>query len=86
MGKYIIHKRVKELRKSHNWTQKRLAEAIGVSPVSIQRFEYGTLQPSLDSIIKFALIFDVSIDYLVGLTENPAKYWMLSEPWDLKQD
>ena len=65
-----IAERIKDLRASGNLTQKQIAEAIGVSPVSVQRFEYGTVRPSIDTLIALADFFNVSIDYLVGRTDK----------------
>ncbi len=63
--------RLIELRKSKGLTQKNLADYLGIAPVSWQRFEYGTAKPKLENIISIADFFDVSIDYLVGRTDNP---------------
>ena len=51
--------------------QKQLAEQINIQPNSVQRLKYGTAQPSLKTITAIADYFDVSIDYLVGRTDNP---------------
>ena len=39
---------------------------------AIQRYEYGERKPAYDVLIALADFFDVSIDYLVGRTDNPA--------------
>lgn len=63
--------RLIELRKEKGLTQKNLADFLGIAPVSWQRFEYGSSKPKLENIITLADFFDVSIDYLVGRTDNP---------------
>lgn len=63
--------RLVELRKTHNLTQKQLASNVGMSELGIQRYEYGTREPSYKYLIAIAEHFDVSIDYLVGRTNNP---------------
>ena len=65
--------RLKELRKSKKLTQKQLAVAIKVSERNYQSFEYGEFKPSHDNIIKLAEYFQVSTDYLLGLTDNPER-------------
>lgn len=65
----VIGERIKELRLEKKVTQKEIAEGIGVSPVSVQRFEYGSVRPSLDTLIALADYFDVSLDYLVGRSD-----------------
>ena len=68
-----IGTRLKHLRLERNVTQKEIALGIGVSPVSVQRFEYGTVRPSLDTLIALADYFDVSLDYLVGRSDEPGR-------------
>jgi len=68
-----IGNRLKILRLERKVTQREIAEEIGVSPVSIQRFEYGTVRPSLDKLIAIADFFDVSLDYLVGRSDIPER-------------
>lgn len=63
--------RLIELRKEKGLTQKNLADLLGIAPVSWQRFEYGSSKPKLENIIILADYFNVSIDYLVGRTDNP---------------
>lgn len=65
---------IKKLRIERKVTQRDIAEGIGVSPVSIQRFEYGTVRPSLDTLIALADYFDVSLDYLVGRSDDPTRH------------
>ena len=52
--------RLKSLRVQTGVTQKAIAEGIGVAPVSLQRFEYGTVKPKLDTVTRLADFFDVS--------------------------
>lgn len=59
------------LRKSRNLTQKEICNAINMSIMGYQRYEYGTREPAFKYIIALADFFDVSIDYLVGRTNNP---------------
>ena len=67
----VIGERLKLLRKSRRITQKSIAVAVGITEVSYQRFEYGTVRPSLETLISLADFFDVSLDYLVGRSDVP---------------
>ena len=67
----IISEKIKCLRLQNNLTQKQLADTVNVQPASLQRFEYGTVRPSLDTLLALADYFNVSLDYLVGRTDNP---------------
>lgn len=69
----IINQRIKTLRQQHNLTQKQLAEILSVTPVTVQRFEYGTARPSLDTLVKIADHFNVSLDYVVGRSSDSHK-------------
>ncbi len=69
----ILNERLKKLRLQNGVTQKAIAEGIGVTSVSVQRFEYGTAKPKLDNVIKLADFFNVSTDYLLGRSDNPAR-------------
>lgn len=61
-----IGERLKFLRCQKGTTQREIAQAVKVSPVSVQRFEYGTVRPGLDKLIALADYFDVPLDYLTG--------------------
>lgn len=63
--------RLRELRKQKHISQIRLAIDLGMTQNCISRFETGTRRPDYDTLICFADYFDVSIDYLVGRTDNP---------------
>ena len=63
--------RLKELRRSRSVTQKQAGEAIGSNERAIRHYELGTRRPEFDALIALANFFDVSLDYLVGRTDNP---------------
>lgn len=64
---------LKALRQSKNLTQKQLAENIGASESGIQNYELGTRKPTYDMLIALADYFNVSLDYLVGRSDNPER-------------
>lgn len=63
--------RLKELRKVNNLTLEQLGKNIGSTKATMSNFETGQKKPSLDMVIKIADYFQVSIDYLVGRTDDP---------------
>lgn len=67
----ILNERLRSLRLENKVTQQSLANALGVTVGNVQKFEYGTARPKLENVIKLADFFDVSLDYLVGRTDNP---------------
>lgn len=69
----ILNQRLRSLRLENNVTQQSVANALGVTVGNVQKFEYGTARPKLENVIKLADFFNVSLDYLVGRTDNPAR-------------
>ncbi len=66
----LVGKRLRELRKETKETQVQLAAAIGVVEQYYQKLEYGENLPGIENAWKLADHFDVSIDYLVGRTDE----------------
>ena len=62
-------KKLKDLRKEKELTQEELAQKIGVSKSNIGRYENGTLDLSTELMVKYSEVFDVSVDYILGLTD-----------------
>ena len=67
MGKMT---KIKELRKEEGKTQREIAEAIGVSAQVFRNYEIGRNQPSIEMLIKIADYFLVSVDYLIGRSDD----------------
>lgn len=62
---------LKAIRKTFKATQKQVAKAIHVSERNYQDWEYGNTKPNFDALIALADFFDVSLDYLVGRSDDP---------------
>ena len=65
----IFSVRLKEQRKLYMFTQREMAEKLGISQPSYIRYENGSAEPSLENLVKLADLFDVSVDYLLGRAE-----------------
>ncbi len=65
----IFCERLNELRKAEKLTQRDMAEKLNIVQPSYIRYENGTAEPSQETLIKIAEIFDVSVDYLLGRKE-----------------
>lgn len=65
--------RLKELRGSRNLTQKQVYDAIGMSAIGYQRYEYGEREPAFSKLIALADYFNISLDYLVGRSDDPTR-------------
>lgn len=62
--------RLKELRKSKHLTMRKLGEEIGLDFSAISYFENGKMSFSANSLTKLANFFNVSIDYLLGYSQE----------------
>ncbi|MBE6605409.1 MAG: helix-turn-helix transcriptional regulator [Ruminococcaceae bacterium] len=63
--------KLKEIRKQHNLSQLKLAIDLNMSQNTISRYENGEREPGLTELILIADYFNISIDYLLGRTDNP---------------
>lgn len=65
--------RLFDLRKASGLTQKQLAVASNLSEVGIKSYEQCKREPAYKQLIALADYFNVSLDYLVGRSDNPAR-------------
>ena len=66
-----LHERLVYLKESRHLLQKDIAVGINIPLRSYQRYEYGEREPSASVLRDIADYFDVSVDYLLGRTDNP---------------
>ena len=59
-----------DLRRKSGLSQEQLADRLGVTRQSVSKWESGTAMPELVKLISLSDIFGVSVDYLLGRTEN----------------
>lgn len=67
-------KNLKTLREAATVSQKQLAEVIGVSQQSINKYENHNIEPDIGTMIRIADYFDTSVDYLIGHTSIRRKF------------
>lgn len=63
--------RLKKLRQEKGITQQELADALNISRTTIGMYEINQREPDNATLVKLANYFDVSIDYLLGRTDDP---------------
>lgn len=72
MEPWLLGRRIRELRERQGMSQAALARALGASNMAINLLEVGsTRAPHIDRLMAIADLFGVSLDYLVGLTDDP---------------
>ncbi len=70
----IFSYRLKQLRKNHNLTLDQLGKAVDLRKSSLSDIENCKQPISFDAAIRIADYFDVSLDYLVGRSDDPRRH------------
>ena len=70
----MIGQRLAQLRRARGISQKELGEAVMVSAYTISSYELDRSDPNDEIKVRLAEYFDVSLDYLVGLIEEPYSF------------
>jgi transcriptional regulator with XRE-family HTH domain len=63
--------RLKELKEKNNISNQELADAIGISVRGLQFYLSGTKEPTLNKLILLAKFFNISLDYITGISDDP---------------
>ena len=71
MSRGEVRVRLREIRKRKNISQLKLAMDLNLSQNTISRYETGEREPGIAELIMIADYFQVSVDYLIGRTDNP---------------
>ena len=65
--------RIIQLKKERKLLQKDIASSVGLSLRAYQYYEKGQKEPTLSVLLRLTDYFDVSLDYLVGLSDTPER-------------
>ena len=71
----MIGERLKKLRKDKVIKQEELADIIGVQKSTVSLYELGKNDPSDKVKIEIAKYFNISLDYLIGVIDEPVPYF-----------
>lgn len=63
--------RLELLRKRSGWSKTEVAKRLGLSSSTVCKHEYGDREPDLDTMRRYAELYDVSLEYLLGLIDDP---------------
>ena len=81
----IVGQRLRLLRESLGVSQSSIAKLVGIRQPTINRYEIGAIAPPLERMVWFADYYDVSLDYLLGRTDEPRGKLYEYEPEALKE-
>jgi transcriptional regulator with XRE-family HTH domain len=66
----MLSSRLKKLRIENHLTQEELGNKVNLKKSAISKYERGRVEPNIELVVKFAEIFNVSVDYLTCKTNN----------------
>ncbi|WP_424555716.1 helix-turn-helix domain-containing protein [Streptococcus agalactiae] len=66
-----MYRCIRDLREDYDFTQEYLAKYLSCSQSAYSRIETGKRQVSIDYLIQLSKLYQVSTDYILGLTDNP---------------
>ena len=67
----MIYKRIRDLREDKDLTQKEMAKQLNCSQQVYSNYELGQRDVPTDVLIKLSKIHGVSVDYILGISNNP---------------
>ncbi len=70
----IFSERLKLLRNNKQIKQKTIAEHLEITSNAYQNYEYGKREPDFTNLVKLCNYFNVSSDYLLGLSDDPTRH------------
>lgn len=70
----MIFSRIRDLREDRDWNQTKVAEYLGVRQTTYSKYELGKLPLPVDVLLKLSELYGVSVDYLLGRTDERTPY------------
>ena len=69
-----MYTRIRDIREDKDIKQATVAKYLGVHQTTYSSYEIGKLSLTADVLVKLAKYYNTSVDYLLGLTDNPTPY------------
>lgn len=73
--KNTLYQRVRDLREDMDYTQVQVAEKLNLHRTQYQRYENAITPVTADFIVNIAKLYNVSTDYILGLSNDKRKFW-----------
>ena len=67
----MLYKRIRDLREDNDLKQSDLAKKLNCSQQAYSNYELGQRDIPTDILIKISKIYNTSVDYILGITDNP---------------
>lgn len=67
----MLYRRIRDLREDHDLTQKSIAKILNCSQQVYSNYELGQRDIPTDILMKLSEFYQVSVDYILGLSDNP---------------
>lgn len=65
-----IHENIYRLRVERGWSQRDLAERLGISKTAVHYYEKGKIKPSFDMLCLMEEVFNVDLPHIIGSTDK----------------
>ena len=69
------YQRIRDLREDKELTRDDVCDMLKIHKSKYERYEQGKSKIDFDFIVQIAKLYDVSIDYIAGLTNSKKKEW-----------
>ena len=69
----MAYQKIRDLREDHDLKQRQVAEYLSCSQRVYSNYELGQRDIPTDVLIKLSAFYNVSVDYILGLTNNPKR-------------
>ena len=73
-GDVVYYKRLRDLREDKDLVQKEVAAFLGIDQRVYSNYETGKREIPTRYVVKLAELYNTSVDFILGVTDNPKKY------------
>lgn len=70
----LKYNRIRDMRNDSNFSQKQIAERLKIAQNTLSQYETGERNIPNEILVQLAVIYDTSVDYLLGLTDEKRAY------------
>ena len=71
----MMYPRLRDLREDADLSQEELGQVLNCHQAAISQYERGVRSIPLEHLVRLALLYNTSVDYILGLTNEPGVPW-----------